>query len=604
MYGNYQIGICRDRKARRMEKKKNIVSKIWSLLDKKKKWQTVLIMFFIIISAGAELIGVSIFMPIINMIMGQGKAEDSLYCRIIMNLFHIENDGNIIIILLLVTIAIYIIKNAYLAWMYGYIYRYAMNVRRSFAMKLMNAYMEQPYAFFVKRKTSDLIRSVNEDTGNVYEVIYSMCIVVSQGVTAGCIVAYLAMTNVAITIIVVLCLLICAGGIIKVLQKSTSRLGRANQYYAASLIKYLQQAFEGIKEIKVLNTEEHFSNLYDDVYKGYADNNRKFRVANMLPKYLIETVVIAGIMGYLAFNIQFNSNYVEIVPQLAVFIAAAYKLLPTVNSLYTYINSIHFYKASVDLIYRDIKEVETFKKAEKNNKKEGELPFEHEITMENVDFTYDGAEHEVLQNVSMSIQKGQSVALIGASGGGKTTTADLLLGLQTPTSGQIKVDGKNIAEYMDAWHKKIGYIPQSIFLIDDTIRNNVAFGIPEEEIDEEQVWKALDDACLKEFVEELPEKLDTPVGERGVCLSGGQRQRIGIARAIYRNPEVLFFDEATSALDNETEKEVMKAIEGLHGSKTMLIIAHRLSTIENCDVIYKVEEGKIEKQEGSIGNSN
>ena len=256
------------------------------------------------------------------------------------------------------------------------------------------------------------------------------------------------------------------------------------------------------------------------------------------------------------------------------------------------------------MIYRDIKEVETFKKAEKNNKKEGELPFEHEITMENVDFTYDGAEHEVLQNVSMSIQKGQSVALIGASGGGKTTTADLLLGLQTPTSGQIKVDGKNIAEYMDAWHKKIGYIPQSIFLIDDTIRNNVAFGIPEEEIDEEQVWKALDDACLKEFVEELPEKLDTPVGERGVCLSGGQRQRIGIARAIYRNPEVLFFDEATSALDNETEKEVMKAIEGLHGSKTMLIIAHRLSTIENCDVIYKVEEGKIEKQEGSIGNSN
>ncbi len=580
-----------------MEKKKNIVSKIWSLLENRRKWQTVFIMLIIVISAGAELIGVSIIMPIINLIMGQGEAEDSLYCRIIMKLFHLDGDGNIIIVLLLITIAVYIIKNAYLAWMYGYIYRYAMNVRRGFAMKLMNAYMEQPYAFFVKRKTSDLIRSVNEDTGNVYEVIYSMCIVVSQAVTAGCIVTYLAMTNVVITIIVVLCLLLCAGGIIKVLQKSTSRLGRANQYYAASLIKYLQQAFEGIKEIKVLNTEEHFCNVYDDVYKGYADNNRKFRVANMLPKYLIETVVIAGIMGYLAFNIRFNSNYGEIVPQLAVFIAAAYKLLPTVNSLYTYINSIHFYKASVDLIYKDIREVESFTKEEDIGSKEKEFPFEHEIAMEQVDFQYEGAESEVLKQASLSIKKGQSVALVGASGGGKTTTADLLLGLQTPTGGKITVDGNDISENMNAWHKKIGYIPQSIFLIDDTIRSNVAFGIPTEEIDDAQVWRALEDACLKEFVESLPEKLDTPVGERGVCLSGGQRQRIGIARAIYRNPEVLFFDEATSALDNETEKEVMKAIESLHGSKTMLIIAHRLSTIENCDVVYRVEEGKIEKQE-------
>lgn len=579
-----------------MEEKKNVVSKIWSLLENRKKWQTVIMMFLIVISAGAELIGVSIIMPIINLIMGQGEAQDSLYCRIIMKLFRLEEDGNIIIALLLITIAVYILKNVYLAWMYGCIYRYAMNIRRGFAMKLMNAYMKQPYAFFVKRKTSDLIRSVNEDTGNAYEVIYSLCIVVSQAVTAACIVTYLAMTNVVITIIVVLCLLLCAGGIIKVLQKSTSRLGRANQHYAASLIKYLQQAFEGIKEIKVLNTEEHFCNLYDDVYKGYADNNRKFRVANMLPKYLIETVVIAGIMGYLAFNICFNSNYGEIVPQLAVFIAAAYKLLPTVNSLYTYINSIHFYKASVDLIYKDIKEVEGFAAEETEGMEEKSFPFEHEIAMEQVDFQYEGAESEVLKQVSMSIKKGQSVALIGASGGGKTTTADLLLGLQKPVRGKITVDGQDILENLYAWHKKIGYIPQSIFLTDDTIRSNVAFGIPEKEIDDSRVWKALEDASLKEFVESLPEKLDTPVGERGVCLSGGQRQRIGIARAIYRNPEILFFDEATSALDNETEKEVMKAIEGLHGSKTMLIIAHRLSTIENCDVVYRVEGGKIERE--------
>ncbi len=396
------------------------------------------------------------------------------------------------------------------------------------------------------------------------------------------------------TLIVVFCLLLCAGGIVKGLQRFTAKLGRANQGYAASLIKYLQQAFEGIKEIKVLNTEGYFSSMYDGVYKGYTDNNRKFRVANMLPKYLIETVVIVGIMGYMAFNIKFNSNYSAIVPQLAAFVAAAYKLLPSVNSLYTYINSIQFYKASVDLLYHDIKEIESFEN-EVSEEVEEELPFSDEIVMEHVDFRYEDAEKEVLKDCTLRIKKGQSVALIGPSGGGKTTTADLLLGLQTPNHGKITVDGIDIAKHMRSWHKRISYIPQSIFLIDDTIRNNVAFGIPQEEIDDKQVWKALEDASLKEFVESLPEKLDTLVGERGVRISGGQRQRIGIARAIYRNPEILFFDEATSALDNETEKEVMKAIDGLHGSKTMLMIAHRLSTIENCDLIYNVENGRIEE---------
>ncbi len=577
-----------------MKEKKNVVTKIFSLLEGKEKWQTVLLMLMIVISAGAEFVGVSIIFPIINLLMGQSNVEDSIYCRIIMTFFHLESEESVIIGLIMITIAVYILKNAYLAWMYGYIYRYAMNVRRKFAMKLMNAYMKQPYPFFVKRKTSDLIRSVNEDTGNVYEVIYSMCIVVSQAVTAACIVAYLAATNLIMTLIVVFCLLLCAGGIVKGLQRFTAKLGRANQGYAASLIKYLQQAFEGIKEIKVLNTEGYFSSMYDGVYKGYADNNRKFRVANMLPKYLIETVVIVGIMGYMAFNIKFNSNYSAIVPQLAAFVAAAYKLLPSVNSLYTYINSIQFYKASVDLLYHDIKEIESFEN-EVSEEVEEELPFSDEIVMEHVDFRYEDAEKEVLKDCTLRIKKGQSVALIGPSGGGKTTTADLLLGLQTPNHGKITVDGIDIAKHMRSWHKKIGYIPQSIFLIDDTIRNNVAFGIPQEEIDDKQVWKALEDASLKEFVESLPEKLDTLVGERGVRISGGQRQRIGIARAIYRNPEILFFDEATSALDNETEKEVMKAIDGLHGSKTMLMIAHRLSTIENCDLIYNVENGRIEE---------
>lgn len=577
-----------------MNKKKNLVVKVWCLLDKKEKLQTFFMMLLMIISAGAELIGVSIIMPIINLTMGQGKAEDSIYCRILISLFHLQSDKTIIIVLLIVTILVYIFKNVYLAWMYKYLYGYAMRIRRKFAMRLLNAYLSRPYPFFVKRKTADLMRSVNDDTVNLYGVILGLCLTISQAVTAGCIVVYLAVTNIVMTLVVVGCLGICAIGITKGLQKSTSRMGKANQSYIASMLKYLQQSFEGIKEIKVLNTEKYFSEMFDGVYEKYADNERTFRIVNMVPKYLIETLVIGGIMGYLALNICFNANYAAIVPQLAVFVTAAYKLLPSVNNMYTNINSIHFYKASVDLIYEDLQEIKGFSVIEE---KGGEtIEFKNEIALEQVDFCYEGSEKKVLQQVSLTIKKGEAVALVGPSGGGKTTTADLLLGLQTPTKGRVTVDGINISEHMKVWHEKIGYIPQSIFLVEGSIRDNVAFGIPKKDIDDKMVWHALEEAQLAEFVRALDEGLDAEVGERGVKMSGGQRQRIGIARALYRNPEVLVFDEATSALDNETEKEVMKAINELHGNKTMIMIAHRLSTIEKCDKVYKVENAQITRE--------
>jgi len=575
------------------KKPQNLVGKLLQLLERREKWQTVLIMLLSVVSAAAELTGVSIILPIIDLTLGQGEAQDSFYCRIIMKLFGIENRDSIIIVLILCTIVIYIVKNLYLIWMYGYVYRYAASVRRNFAMKLLKVYMRQPYTFFVKRKTPELIRSVNEDTNNLYEVIYSLCLLVSQAITAVCIVVYLAKTNVVMTLVVVVCLLICAGGIVKILQKSMRSLGKKNQNYQASLINYLQQSFEGIKEIKILNTEGYFTGKYDEVCTKYVGNNYKFRMANMFPKYLIETVVIIGIMSYMALCIQYSSNYAVIVPQLAVFVSAAYKLLPTVNQMYTYINTIMFYKASVELVYRDVMEIEELEKQAEEKEEAKEVQFQDKIRVENVDFAYEGADNYVLKDVSITIPKGKSVAFIGSSGGGKTTLADLILGLQIPVKGRILVDDKNISDYAKSWHDKIGYIPQSIFLVDDTVRNNIAFGIAKQEIDDERVWKALEEASLKEFVESSAEGLDMIVGERGVCLSGGQRQRIGIARALYRNPEILVFDEATSALDNETEKEVMKAIDGLHGNKTMIIIAHRLSTIENCDIVYKIENQKV-----------
>jgi ABC-type multidrug transport system fused ATPase/permease subunit len=264
------------------------------------------------------------------------------------------------------------------------------------------------------------------------------------------------------------------------------------------------------------------------------------------------------------------------------------------------VNTIIFGKAAVDLVYNDIKEIEELEKKnaklrEEAGKNGSEVVFEDSIKAEGVSFRYEEATTDVFSGVNLEIKKGHSTAFIGPSGGGKTTMVDILLGLLDPTEGKVTVDGRNIKDTKSYWYKHLGYIPQNIYLTDDTIRKNVAFGIDEKEIDDKKVWQALEEAQLDDFVKGLPDGLDTKVGERGSRISGGQRQRIGIARALYRNPEVLVFDEATSALDTETEKEVMKAVDSLHGSKTIIMIAHRLSTIENCDEVYRIEGGKVEK---------
>ena len=291
-------------------------------------------------------------------------------------------------------------------------------------------------------------------------------------------------------------------------------------------------------------------------------------------------------------------NISGFVSLLAVFAVAAFRMLPCFNSISAYMATMMFEKDSVEAVYNDIKEMENFDKVRKQSRNLKEnLNFKTRINIEHVTYKYPHTEREILKDVNLIINKNQSVGFIGTSGAGKSTLIDIILGVLPVEKGNIEVDGFNICENMRTWHKMIGYIPQSIYLMDDTIRNNVAFGIDENDILDSQIWKALEEAQIAQFIRELPGGLDAEIGDRGVRISGGQRQRIGIARALYHNPEVLVFDEATSALDNETEAALMEAIEGLKGKRTMLIIAHRLQTIQNCDVVYEVKDGRVEKRD-------
>ncbi len=574
----------------------NLIKEFGYLFDIKLKLKFIGMIFVILLGALAELLGVSMIMPIVTLATDPAAVKTNRICLIITKMTGVEETSQVLLILIGVMIGVYLLKNIYLSWMAYTMNSFSKNTRLLFSTKLMEAYMKQPYAYFLHKNTAEILRSVNSDTGDMYTVIINILQIISQGVTTVVLVVFLAVTNWQMTLVVAIVLGVCGGFIVLVLQRKLRRLGVEYHDLGADVIKCSKQAYEGIKEVKIMNKERYFINEYRSIFNNVTRLELIYNLLSLIPKYLIETITISGILGYLAVVIMAGGNLGEMITQLAAFAVAAFRLLPGVNTLYNGFSNVLYNKASIDLIYHDIREVENMDDSVIGGGECEKLHFKKEIEVRDIHFKYDKSDKVILDRVNLKISKGESVAFIGESGGGKTTLVDVILGILIPQSGSVLVDGVNINEIMQSWHHDIGYIPQMIFMLDDTVRRNVAFGIRDEEIEDDKVWEALRKAQLEEFVRGLDSGLDTEVGEAGMRLSGGQRQRIGIARALYHDPDILVFDEATSALDNETEKEVMSAIDALHGSKTMIMIAHRLTTIENCDHVYRVEMQGISRQ--------
>ncbi|MEH7495310.1 ABC transporter ATP-binding protein, partial [Neobacillus niacini] len=362
------------------------------------------------------------------------------------------------------------------------------------------------------------------------------------------------------------------------------------------------QGLGASKEIKVSGKERYFVDSYGSHSKTMAKNTIYKNMLDQVPRLFIETLLVSVVLITMIIIVFQGTDTSKLVSTMSLFAMAAFRLMPSITRIVATLSTIRFSQPALSVVYKDLVEENggktliyeeneiVTKPAKVNN---GDRTFLHSINLENVYFRYPNQKDYSIKNVSLTIPIGSSVAFVGSSGAGKTTIVDIILGLLEPEKGKLFVDNKDLNQLLPIWQNKIGYIPQSIYLSDETIRKNVAFGIDDEDIDESAIQRAIQAAQLKGFVDSLPEGLNTVVGERGVRLSGGQRQRIGIARALYHNPEIIFLDEATSALDNETEKEIMKAIDGLKGEKTLIIIAHRLSTIENCDIVFKVDKGKL-----------
>lgn len=558
--------------------------------------KTGLILLFVEIAIGAilELVGVTAILPFIEVVMDSEAIRNTWYLSWMYNTFHFQTEGSFLIFLSIALIIIYIVKNAYICLMYSLQYRFTFENQRKMAKRMLECYLKQPYTFHLSHNSADLIRNVNSDTNMMFQGILSIVQLLTELLVCVTLGIFLFVRDKTLTIGVLLILGLFLLLFAKAFRNYLSYIGSENRKYAAGITKWLIQSFGGIKETKIMDREKFFLDNFDYNYKKFAACERKYRLLQMLPKPVMETVCVTALLLVVTFKLMQGTQSARFVSTLSVFAVAAFRLLPSINRIATHLSSIVFNTPAIDAVYHDLKQIDEIEKSIRNREeKEEALLIQKEIQIESVSFKYPNTENYVLRDISFRIEKNKSTAFIGPSGAGKTTLADIILGALEPTEGRICVDGVDINGRMAGWHQNLGYIPQMIYLMDDTIRNNIAFGIPENEIDEAKIWKALEQAQLREFVENLEEKLDTEIGEAGVRLSGGQRQRIGIARALYHNPEVLILDEATSALDNETESAVMEAIDHLSGNKTLIIIAHRLTTIRNCDVVYEIKNEGI-----------
>ncbi len=561
------------------------------------------IVILMLIGGVLEAFGIAMIAPVMQVVIDPKQVEESRILSGIYNLFHLGSTTQLAALIMVALILVFVIKNVFLYFMNVVQLRFVYTNQFATSRRMMINFMQRPYEYYLNADTTVIQRNITSDVNNLYALILSCLQLISEIIVFVCLVIILLSQDAKMTLTIATLLVIVLLVIKFFIKPVMVKAGQDNQDYYSGLYKWIYESVTGIKEIKVANKENYFINGYADCGAGYVNAVQKYNLYNSTPRLLIETIAIAGMIGYMLAVMATGTSIASLLPQLTVLAAAAARLLPSANRINNYLTSIAYFEPFLDNVsdnlQNEIHDTSINYNSDDYRVKEAveKLPVTKTIRLEDITYKYPNTDKLILDKATMDIPVGKSVGIVGTSGAGKTTIVDVLLGLLQPENGRILADGIDVNTNYRGWLKNIGYIPQTIFMTDSTIRKNVAFGVPEEEIDDAKVWQALKEAALDEFVKELPEGLDTQIGERGIRLSGGQRQRIGIARALFEDPEVLVLDEATSALDNDTEAAIMDSINRLHGRKTLVIIAHRLQTIEKCDMIYSIGEGKATLKE-------
>ncbi|MBQ2406767.1 MAG: ABC transporter ATP-binding protein [Lachnospiraceae bacterium] len=574
----------------------DIVKKLRYILDRKQKINICFLGVMIFIGGLLETLSVSAILPVVWVMIDPVQAQENRYMKMIMRFTGVEDVSSLIVPLLGLLILMYVLKNSFLLLLASEQNRFIAYNRNKLISQVLREFLNRPYEFYLDADIPTVFRLTDSDIPNVFNILMALISLVSEVIVFALLCGVLLVTDWKLVIFLLVIFGLISLLMLKIIKPRMSSLGAKNQAIQSRIAKWRIQAIYGIKDVKVLHREAFFADNYENSGKVGASYSKRHAVMNNIPRLLIETVFMASILGYIMIYISTGHEATSLVPMLTAFGVAAIRMMPSVNRINTYMTDISYFRPCLDYVYENmnINEIskrnnQTLKPADTSKS----MKLRHSIELKNIVYAYPNTDKLIFDKADMTVPYGKSVGIMGSSGAGKSTIVDILLGLLKVHEGSIECDGVNIFDNYPAWLSQIGYIPQSIYLVDEPIRNNIAFGIADEEIDDERIWKVLEEAQLKDFIKTLPEGLDTTIGDRGVRLSGGQRQRLGIARALYHDPEILVFDEATSALDNETEAAVMEAINSFQGRKTMVIIAHRLNTIEKCDIIYKVDEGKI-----------
>lgn len=590
-----------------LKKVQDALHKLNVILTKEQKRYSLLVLFLSLISAVFEMLGVSILIPLLNAFLEPETLAEKSYIAPFVHFFHLQDTKQIIVFLCVAIIVLYVVKNLYGIFYIWVSAKLSCKIMRELSTRIMDVYMKQGYSFFVENNSARLLRGLDQDVSSVYAVISNLFGLFNKSLTLICITALIIVATPKLALFLMSLVAFCFVLIQLIFRKPLQKHGESAREYTYECGLASLEAIQGSKEVLVTNRQSYFVKRYEECMAKANISTVKISVGQTAPSYIIEAVCIAGLMLAVIVQTLVVSDAMELIKQLGLLAVAAFRILPTVGAILGSINVCIYNAPALQAEYETLRLVRNLErnKGEWIEKKvSGELckkEFEKELQLSHITFVYESRDLKVIDDLNMTIKKGTSVAFIGGSGAGKTTLADIILALLKPQEGQILMDGVDVEALGGRWNQIVGYVPQSIYMTDSTIRRNIAFGIDEKEIDDEKVWAALEMAQMKEFVENLPLGLEALVGEWGVQFSGGQRQRIAIARALYSNPDILVLDEATASLDTDTETAVMEAIDALQGIKTLIIVAHRLTTIKNCDKIYEIKDGKaIEREKREI----
>ena len=567
---------------------------LWDLLDRRARIRAAFVLLTMILTSIIEILGIGVIFPILQLAIDPAQGlEKNVWLSQTYSLLNFKTPRAFMISLCLLAFLIYLSKNLFSLFLVYVQYRFTWDLLTDYSRRLFRQYLHASYAAHIRRNSAILLRNINHSILGVFNGLMMPLLTIISDVLLGLFIfGFLIWLDPWIAIMTIGLLAFAGTVFLSMVRQRVKYWGKKYQTTRAEMLQWPGQAFSGFKQIKALGRENFFDKAFGISATENADCQRRFQLINNVPRALLEVLVIGGVLLTLVLNFSLGHDLEKQIPLIGAFSIAILRLMPSANRTITQLNTLRLGTAAMEVIYDDLKNIPKELPTLESHSVEP-LVLRNELKIENVHFTYDRGNVPALHGINITIPQGTSTAIVGVSGSGKSTLADILLGLLTPTSGRILADGVNIAEHLRAWRAGCGYIPQEVFLLDDTVRRNISFGIAEEKIDQDAVLNSVKMAQLSDVVDGLPNGLDTPLGEDGVRLSGGQRQRVSIARSLYHDPDILVLDEATSALDNETEKEVSAAIDKLSGKKTLIIIAHRLSTIRHCDEIVFLDKGKL-----------